>query len=90
MIESAYFGKPTIVGPMTQNFKDVVSIFLKSKALIQVKNADELLVAMRKLLANAKQAGAIGASAKRTIKQYQGATSKTIEAITGVLAQSQS
>jgi len=30
VIEPAFFGKPTIVGPYTENFRDVISLFLKN------------------------------------------------------------
>ena len=85
MIESACLGKPTIVGPMTQNFKDAVGIFLKSDALIQVENAGELLSEARRLLADNTRAEQIGEAARRTVEQYQGATVKTFNAIVELL-----
>lgn len=86
MIESACFGKPTIVGPMTQNFKDVVSIFLKADALVQVKDSQELLTEALRLLSYPERAQEIGEAARRTVEQYQGATVKTLEAIRQRLA----
>jgi len=87
MIESAYFGKPTIVGPLTQNFKDVVSIFKKSKALIEVENEEQLLNEIRTLLQDPQRAQQIGEAAKQTVKEYQGSITQTVEAITGLLGQ---
>ena len=87
MIESACLGKPTVVGPMTQNFKDVVNIFLKEEALIQVNNSEELLEKIRYLLANPEQAATIGEAARKTVEKYQGATSKTADAIKELLTQ---
>ena len=85
MIESACLGKPTIVGPMTQNFKDVVAIFLKSEGLVQVDDPRELLEEMRKLLSNPEKARAIGKAAQQTVENHQGATLKTIKEIRQLL-----
>ena len=85
MIEPLYFGKPTFVGPWTQNFKDVVRIFLRTGALVQVRQEEELWQAMREFLASPSRAEAAGASAREMIKICQGATQKTLELISGVL-----
>ncbi len=87
MIESAYFGKPTIVGPLTQNFKDVVNILKKSKAIIEVNNAEELFDEIQALLQDPQRAQQIGEAAKKTVKEYQGSTTQTVEAITALLGQ---
>ena len=85
MIEPAALGKPTIVGPMTQNFKDVVKIFAKGGAIVQVNDAQGLYSALRKLLTDPQKATAIGNAAKRTVESHQGATSRNIEAISNFL-----
>ena len=85
MIESACLGKPTIVGPMTQNFKDVVNIFLRSDALVQVGSLEELLRETRDLLSDNERAKRIGEAARRTVERHQGATVKTLEVIAGFL-----
>jgi 3-deoxy-D-manno-octulosonic-acid transferase len=87
MIESACLGKPTVVGPLTQNFKDAVSIFLRSKALIQVRDTKELKTAIQGLLRNPEQAKAMGDAARQTVENCRGATARTIDAISEVLAQ---
>jgi len=87
VIEPAYFGKPTIVGPLTQNFKDAVNIFKRSDAIIEVQNGDQLSSEVLELLKNPERAQKMGEAAKRTIKEYQGATTRTVEAIKGILGQ---
>ncbi len=42
MIEPCLCGKPTLVGPNTENFRPVMSDLLASDAIIQVKDAKEL------------------------------------------------
>lgn len=85
VIEPLSFGKPTLVGPYTQNFKDVVHLFLKEGALIQVRDRQELLSQMRQLLKNPKKMETMGLSAREVIQKYQGATAKTIEIISKLL-----
>jgi len=85
MIEPAYFGKPIIVGPLTQNFKNVMNILLSAQALVQVNNADELLIETRSLLANPDRAERIGLAAKQTVLKNQGATEKTVQAVAQLL-----
>ena len=87
MIESAYFSKPTIVGPLTQNFKDVVNIFKKSDALIEVQDEEQLSNEILALLGDPGRAQKIGEAAKQTVNEYQGSTTQTVDAITNILGQ---
>ena len=86
MIEPASLGKPTLVGPMTQNFKDAVNIFLQSGALVEVRDSQELLTEARRLLSDPQSAKEIGEAARGVVEQYQGATAKTLDAIRERLA----
>ena len=81
MIEPAAFGKATIVGPMTYNFKDVMRIFLDEEAIIQVSNWQALEAALNELLADQKKRQQIGVKAKAVVERYKGASSKTIDLI---------
>ncbi len=81
MIEPVAFGKPTLVGPHTQNFKNVVSIFLKAKCLIQVNDPEELLTEMKKLLNSSERMAAMGQIGMRVIEQNEGATDKSMDII---------
>lgn len=87
MIEPACFGKPTIVGPMTHNFKDVVNILRKSDALIEIQNGEQLANEVLALLSNPERAKKIGEAAKQAVKKYQGSITQAVEAITGLLGQ---
>lgn len=85
MIEPAYLGKPTIVGPMTQNFKDTMHILRKSNAILEVSDEQELTDTLAGLMAHKDQARMLGEAARKAIKQNQGATEKTIEGIAAIL-----
>ena len=86
MIEPAFFGKPVLVGPFMDNFRDVVDIFLKEEALIQVKDQNELAEKMTMLMNDASKMQAMGRSARRIVEKNAGATARTLTMISKVLA----
>lgn len=81
MMESAAMGRCTTFGPYTFNFKQTVDALLEGVGAIEVKDADELYHITRKCLMNRDFADAIAASGQRVIRQNQGATQKTVNAI---------
>ncbi len=85
MIEPLNFGKPTLVGPHTENFRDITRIFLEAGALIQVPGKEELLMQLRSLLQDPDRIRKIGALAKKVIHDHQGATVRTMDIIAGIL-----
>lgn len=85
MIEPASFGKATLVGPLTHNFKDIVAIFLKNDALLEVNNEEELLNEIRVLLTDTEKRVSLGQAAKSVVDRYRGATTKTAEKISAML-----
>ncbi|MGE3980995.1 MAG: 3-deoxy-D-manno-octulosonic acid transferase [Candidatus Omnitrophota bacterium] len=81
MIEPASFGKPVIVGPLTYNFKDIVDLLSREKALVQVSSSDELTEELIDLWGNAVRCQSLGMAAQRVVEKYKGATSKTVREI---------
>lgn len=81
MIEPASLGKTTIVGPLTYNFKDVVKILLKGKAIIQIINEQDLYSEIKKLLNDPDESQHMGQRAQILIQKYKGATLKTANLI---------
>lgn len=49
-LEASIFNKPVISGPSTHNFKDIYAIITRTKAGTIVKNPEELVLQMQKLL----------------------------------------
>jgi len=86
VIEPAFFGKPVFVGPHTYNFKDIMEIFLREKAIVQIQNADELLSVMQKLLNDPTEFNHIGHTAQKIVERYQGSTRKTVEEIVNLIS----
>lgn len=78
IIEPAALGKTVMIGPHTENFKDVVDLFLRENAVIRVKDADELLLKVRELLRDPRKTESIGLLAKAVAQKHSGATGRTV------------
>lgn len=85
MMESAAMGVCTLFGPHTFNFRQTVAALLEGGGAIEVKNADELLSAMRRCLSDRAYAEHIAAAGREVISRHQGATQKSVEAIAALL-----
>ena len=83
MIEPCLCGKPTIVGPYTENFRPVMSDLLASDAIIQVKGAKELEEKVVDLFG--KGDAGLGARAKAAVERRLGVVAKCVAEIREVL-----
>ena len=81
MIEPAYYSKPILIGPHTQNFKDIVQLFLSQQALYEVHNENELREGILKFLENRDFAVAMGKRAFDVVFHQQGLTEKAFQLI---------
>ena len=81
VLEPAAMGKAVIVGPHTFNFVTEVALLAKGGALVQVADESGLVAAMGELLSNPAKRKAIGEKAVALIRQNQGATLRTVEAV---------
>ena len=79
MIEPCLCGKPTIVGPYTENFRPVMSDLLASNAIIQVKDEAELEERIVSLFANGDSG--LGARAKAAVEKRLGVVAKCVKEI---------
>ncbi len=85
IIEPAKFGKAIIVGPHMENFKSIVDLFLRSEAIIQVQNEDQLKEEIKELLSQPARLETLGHLAKEVVQNNQGATEKTFKLICDLL-----
>ena len=83
MIEPCLCGKPTFVGPYTENFRPVMSDLLAADAIMQVADAAEL---EEKICANLFDDGGLGARAKAAVEGRRGVVARCVNAIRGALA----
>ena len=84
MIEPCLCGKPTLVGPYTENFRPVMSDLLASDAIIQVKDAKELEEGIVGCLEDLRFGG-LGERAKAAVEKRLGVVAKCVSEIRGAL-----
>jgi 3-deoxy-D-manno-octulosonic-acid transferase len=80
ILEPALFGKPIVVGPHTENFRDIVSIFRAENA-VQVIDRGQVSSTWHMLLESPGEREALGRRAQRVFASQAGATKRTIEAL---------
>ena len=79
MIEPCLCGKPTLVGPYTENFRPVMSDLLAAEAIIQVKDAAELQREIVRLLTEGEAAGAsLGKRAAEAVARRLGVVARCV------------
>ncbi len=81
MMEAAALGKCTMFGPHTFNFRQTVQVLLDGGGALQVADKEDLLANMKKCLSDPGYAGRIARAGQAVIKQNQGATARTMEAL---------
>jgi 3-deoxy-D-manno-octulosonic-acid transferase len=90
VLEPAAQGVCTITGPYTQNFAWITNAMLNEEALVQLPEsanlAEELSSIINQLLSDEKRRREIGARARSVCQRNQGATEKTIEMISQLIA----
>jgi 3-deoxy-D-manno-octulosonic-acid transferase len=85
-MEVAALGKPMVVGPHTGNFRQSVGALESSGGLRVVADADALASAVEQLVAKPLALREMGANARRTVLEHQGATARTVDVIGCVLS----
>lgn len=84
VLEAAQFGAAILVGPHTENFRDIVSVFQRADAL-RVVTPDSLTSTVLELLQNDSERSSLGQRAREIMAQQQGATERTITALLQLL-----
>jgi 3-deoxy-D-manno-octulosonic-acid transferase len=85
ILEPAVFGVPVIVGPHTHNFRDIVGLFRRADALIELsagypeEDADLLYGAVVAVLKN--EAGNKLVNMREVMRSQSGATARIAEAL---------
>jgi len=77
ILEPAHWGVATIVGPHTENFRDIIGIFRQSKAVC-VATKEEFGPALLSLVSNDEERRTLGERAREVVRQQAGVTQRTI------------
>jgi 3-deoxy-D-manno-octulosonic-acid transferase len=86
IIEPAAFAKPIVIGPFTENFRQIVSDFERADAVVQLTGTGPALVigldrTLSGLLSDRERARAIGERARNILLANRGATDCTVAAL---------
>jgi 3-deoxy-D-manno-octulosonic-acid transferase len=85
VIEPALHSKPIIVGPHTENFRQVIADFSDAEAIVQLADSGQLAPALIRLLSDRQYAQAMGERARAILTKNRGATQCTIAALRSLL-----
>ena len=78
MIEPCLCGKPTVVGPHTENFRPVMSDLRAADAIAEVRDVDELVRRVSELL---EDDGGLGARASAAVERRRGVVAACLASI---------
>jgi 3-deoxy-D-manno-octulosonic-acid transferase len=92
VLEPAAVARPIIVGPHTENFRQIIADFLSAEAIVQIKDGGErepskLAAELARLLADPTAAKAMGERALELVKANQGAADCTLRVIKEALSE---
>jgi len=88
-LEPALFSKPTVVGPHMTNFEDIMLRLKHAQGVIQTLNssAEELARNIEDMISHSHSAKQLGANAAAVLKENQGATEKSVNALSEILSE---
>lgn len=81
VMEVAGLGKPILVGPHTENFKEAVALLMAEGAARLVATPPGLRQHVGDLLENPQKRAAMGAAGQRVVVAQRGATDRTVDRI---------
>lgn len=84
IIEPAQHGVPILVGPHTENFRDIIALFTANDA-VRVVTPDTLSQSVLDLFANQTERHTLGRRASATLHSQQGATALAITKLKSLL-----
>jgi 3-deoxy-D-manno-octulosonic-acid transferase len=88
IIEPAQHGVAIVVGPFTENFRAIVTLF-KSHDAVRIVTPEDLAPTFLQLFTNDAERNDLGRSATEVLKSQAGATQRTLNALQSLLAGSQ-
>ncbi len=90
MLEPGGYGAAVLFGPNTWNFRDVTEALLSLQAARVVTGPGELTAVVRALLLNPVEASRLGQAAREFVASQRGATRRTVELLSSLVADSTS
>ena len=84
VLEAAQFGLPILVGPHTENFRDIIGVFQRAQALCVV-TIETLAPTLLELLGHDAKREQMGRRALQVLQTQQGATERTVAGLMELL-----
>jgi 3-deoxy-D-manno-octulosonic-acid transferase len=84
ILEPALYGVPVVTGNHYENFRDIVNYF-RARNAVRVVGLAELPLVLMELLSSADARETLGRNALSALESQRGATSRTVEALAGLL-----
>ena len=79
VLEPALSGRPVVVGPTMQNFREITEQLLAAGGLAQVQGADGLGATFEGLVGDPAEADALGARGREVAEAQRGATANAVD-----------
>jgi 3-deoxy-D-manno-octulosonic-acid transferase len=86
ILEPATYGKAIVVGPHTENFRDIVEMFRREKAVFIAQDENDLTRLFRGLLRDVTERSEPGARAAALVQRNAGATTSTVDELAKLLS----
>jgi 3-deoxy-D-manno-octulosonic-acid transferase len=86
ILEPATYGKAIVVGPHTENFRDIVEMFRREQAVLIAQDENDLVRLFRGLLLDDAERAEIGARAAALVERNAGATARTLDELSTLLS----
>jgi len=86
ILEPAMHGVATFVGPHTENFRDIISLFQREDAVLVANDAESMKRGWLETLNDTAGRTELGRRAASVVRQQSGATERTIDALLRLLA----
>jgi 3-deoxy-D-manno-octulosonic-acid transferase len=84
ILEPAQYGVPIVLGPHTENFRDIIALF-RSQNAVRIVDSAHLTQALIELLDNDNARNALGRRALEALHSQRGATQFTMQQLRGLL-----
>ncbi|MDA0206679.1 MAG: tetraacyldisaccharide 4'-kinase [Acidobacteria bacterium] len=88
VLEPALFGKPIVVGPHMQNFREIADRLFEADALLEIADADSLAAVWQRLLTGTDEAERLGRNASEVAQSARGAVERIVERSATLLRES--
>jgi 3-deoxy-D-manno-octulosonic-acid transferase len=84
ILEPAHYAIPIMVGPYTENFRDIISLFTRAGA-VDVADREHFADEVLRLLEHEERRALLGRHAAEVVRANCGATERTVERLTALL-----